>query len=122
MARISRRTVLGILGAGACGATPPQETPTRGRISLTGEWRWRPEGAAAWGMLRIPESWPREARGNTARYEREIAVPAEWSGRRITLSADCVNSYAEVFVDGAKAGEMRYPAGEVDLTAFLRPG
>jgi hypothetical protein len=122
MARISRRTVLGILGAGACGATPPQETPTHGRISLTGEWRWRPEGAAAWGVLRIPESWPREARGNTARYERETDVPAEWSGRRITLSADCVNSYAEVFVDGAKAGEMRYPAGEVDLTALLRPG
>ena len=57
-----------------------------------------------------------------AAYEREVAIPAAWSGRRITLSADCISSYAAVHVDGSKAGEMRYPAGEVDLTQWVRPG
>ena len=33
-----------------------------------------------------------------------------------------MNSYAIVFVDGKKAGEIRFPAGEVDLTALCRPG
>jgi hypothetical protein len=61
-------------------------------------------------------------RDTSARYERQIAIPADWARRRITLSADCINSYAEVFVDGVKAGEMRYPSGEVDLTPFCRPG
>ena len=33
-----------------------------------------------------------------------------------------MNSFAVVFVDGKKAGEIRFPAGEVDLTAVCRPG
>jgi hypothetical protein len=33
-----------------------------------------------------------------------------------------VNSYAAVYVDGKKAGEMRYPRGEVDLSSVCRPG
>ena len=121
MLRISRRTALGLLAAPACVALPP-DPPVRAQISLHGEWRFQPEGAPAWSTLRIPEAWPRETRATAARYERQIAIPAEWAGRRITLSADCVNSYALVQVDGVKAGEMRYPAGEVDLTAFCHPG
>ena len=33
-----------------------------------------------------------------------------------------LNSYAVVYLDGAKVGEMRFPGGEVDLTAACRPG
>ena len=55
-------------------------------------------------------------------YQREIDVPADWAGRRITLSADCLNSYAAVYLDGKKAGELRFPGGELDLTAQCRPG
>ncbi len=33
-----------------------------------------------------------------------------------------LNSYAEVYVDGRKAGEIRFPAGQVDLSAAVRPG
>ena len=29
----------------------------------------------------------------------KTAVPSEWAGRRIALSAECVNSFAEVFVE-----------------------
>jgi hypothetical protein len=101
---------------------PQTAAVNRGRISLNGVWRWKPEGAAGWRSLAIPESWPREVKAAAARYEREITVPAEWSGLRITLSADCINSYAAVYVDSVKAGEMRYPSGEVDLTPWCRPG
>jgi hypothetical protein len=33
-----------------------------------------------------------------------------------------LNSYAEVYVDGRKVGQIRFPAGQVDLTAAVRPG
>jgi hypothetical protein len=95
---------------------------SRARIRLDGRWRWKMDGSAAWNSIEAPDCWPKDARGNMATYERDVAIPAEWRGRRITLSADCVNSYAAVLVSGAPAGEMRYPAGEVDLTPLCRPG
>ena len=49
-------------------------------------------------------------------YQREIAVPKAWTGRRIVLSVEYLNSLATVFVDKEKAGDVRFPAGEVDLT------
>ena len=33
-----------------------------------------------------------------------------------------LNSYAAVYVDGRKVGEIRFPAGQVDLSAAVRPG
>ena len=66
----------------------------------------------------------RQAAGRltAAWYQREITVPAEWTGRRIVLHAEYVNSFATVFVDGQPVGEIRYPWGELDLTAVCRPG
>jgi beta-galactosidase len=126
-----------------------EATPTRERISINGLWRWQPAASedaipsGGWGYLRVPETWPGGARewGKTTFFphsdwaarkdlgsvtsawqEREVTVPREWSGRRITLVAPYLNSYAAVYVDGRKAGEMRYPAGELDLTASCRAG
>ena len=45
--------------------------------------------------------------------------PGTWAGRRIALEAEYLNSYAAVFVDGKKAGEVRFPGGELDLTAAV---
>ena len=69
-------------------------------------------------------SWKDEDLGGitAAWYQREITVPRQWAGRRIVLHAEYVNSFAAVYVDGKKAGEIRFPAGEVDLTAACRPG
>ena len=55
-------------------------------------------------------------------HQREFSVPAEWAGRRVCLSVDCLNSLALVFVDGKKVAEIRYPSGEADLTAACKPG
>jgi hypothetical protein len=128
-----------------------ETTPTRERVCLNGLWRWQPAGEGAdsvpagrWGYFKVPGFWP----GNTnyiqedcqtlhahpdweradlrgipaAWYQREMTVPEGWAGRRIALSVEYVNSLAVVYVDGKKAGEVRFPGGEADLTAACRPG
>ena len=128
-----------------------QATPTRERICINGLWRWQPARGDAdeppaknWGYFKVPGCWPgitdymqkdcqtvfahpswkneKLASTTVAWYEREIAIPSNWAGRRIALAAEYVNSYAAVFVDGKKAGEIRFPGGEADLTAACRPG
>lgn len=128
-----------------------QSTKTRQRVCINGLWSWQParEGSdtlprAGWGYFKVPGCWPgitdymqkdcqrvyahrnwedeRPGGITAAWYQREITVPREWTGRRIVLSAEYVNSFAAVYVDGSKAGEIRFPAGEVDLTAACRPG
>ncbi len=128
-----------------------ETTPTRERICINGLWRWQPADMKAdqlptnnWGYFKVPGCWPgitdymqkdfqtvhahpswkgENLRSITAAwYQREIAIPSEWVGRRITINAEYVNSYATVYVDGKKVGEIRFPAGEVDLTSTCRPG
>lgn len=127
-----------------------ESTTTRERVCVNGLWRWQPATTYmevvptdGWGRLRVPEAWPAgnhggpdsqfyypnpawekpDANGVTsAWYEREINVPHEWVDRRITLQAGYVNSYAVVYLDGAKAGEMRFPGGDINLTGICRPG
>jgi beta-galactosidase len=128
-----------------------EATPTRERVCLNGLWRWQPARdatekppASGWGYFKVPGCWPgiadymqkdcqtvhahpswkNERLGGitAAWYEREMTVPAEWSGRRITVSTACLNSFAAVLVDGHKAGEIRFPGGEVDISAACRPG
>ena len=127
-----------------------ESTATRERICVNGLWRWQPAGATSdvvptdgWGHLRVPEAWPETHRRwsdprlyfpnptwshtpasdvSAAWYEREITIPKEWAGRRITFCASYLNSYAVVYLDRAKVGEMRFPGGEVDLAGLCRPG
>ena len=105
-----------------------------------------------WGYLRVPERWPggsprgpqfirpNSTRDNlvfypdagwenqdlsgviTAWQQREITIPQGWAGRRIALHVEYLNSYAVVYLDGTKVGEIRFPGGEVDLTSACRPG
>jgi beta-galactosidase/beta-glucuronidase len=128
-----------------------ETTPTRERISINGLWRFQPADpgaervpAGGWGHFKVPGCWPGitdymqkdcqtvlvHPRWKDARlrdltrvwYEREVSVPSTWAGRRIVLRAEVVNSRAAVHVDGKKAGEILFPAGEVDLTVLCRPG
>ena len=126
-------------------------TPTRQRVCLNGLWRWQPAKNAAdavpddkWGYFKVPGCWPgitdymqkdcqkvyahpswksqKLSDITAAWYQREITVPSDWTGRRMTLCAEYVNSYAVLYVDGKKAGEIRFPAGEVDITSVCAPG
>ena len=126
-------------------------TATRERISINGLWRWQPAErgsdkppADRWGYFKVPGCWPGitdyeqkdcqtlfahpswqgHSLGNVtaAWYQRQITVPPQWSGRRVELSIEYLNSYAVVFVDGQRSGELRYPGGKVDLTTVCQPG
>jgi beta-galactosidase len=128
-----------------------ETTPTRERLCLNGLWRWQPTAddalqvpTAAWGYYKVPACWPgiqdymqsdyqtlypdpswqntnlREVQ--SAWYERTITIPQDWAGRRISLDVEYLNSYAEVYVDGRKMDQIRFPGGQVDLSAVVRPG
>lgn len=128
-----------------------EATPTRGRVCLNGLWRWQPAKDAVevvpdggWGHFKVPGSWPgisnymqkdsqtvyahpswkdqRLGSLTAAWYQRRFTVPDQWTGRRIVLSVECLNSYASVYLDGKPAGEIRFPGGEADLTSVCRPG
>jgi beta-galactosidase len=126
-------------------------TPTRERLCVNGLWRWQPatEGsrevpAGAWGYYKVPACWPgvqdylqndyqtlyahpswkdtKLAAVQRAWYERTITIPQDWTGRRISLEVEYLNSYAVVYVEGRQTGELRFPAGRVDLSGVVRPG
>ncbi len=128
-----------------------ETTPTREQICLNGLWRWQPADAKGeqpprgdWGYFKVPGCWPgitdymqkdfqtlywhpgwrdvKPGEISAAWYEREMTIPDSWIGRRISLKVEYLNSFAAVFVDGVKTGELQFPGGEVDLTAACRPG
>jgi len=132
-------------------AAARETTPTRERVCINGLWQWQPADPLSdrvpegdWGYFKVPGAWPgitdymqkdfqsvhvhpkwkdtRLSGVAAAWYRREITVPADWSGRRIAVSAEYLNSYAVVYVDGRRAGEMRFPAGEVEIGPLCRPG
>jgi len=128
-----------------------QTSPTRERICINGLWRWQPVQAGSeqvpdgnWGYFKVPGCWPgitdymqkdsqtvhahpswsSQKLGDitAAWYERQITIPASWAGRRIAACIEYLNSYAVVYVDGSRAGEIRFPGGQVDLTSMCHPG
>jgi beta-galactosidase len=78
---------------------------------------------------RVTSEPPREytaylERDPVGSYRREFDVPAAWSGRRIFLTFDGVDSAFFVWVNGKKVGysvNSRNPA-EFDLTSYVVPG
>ena len=121
-----------------------ETTPTRERICINGLWLWQPADprsdrvpGGGWGHFKVPGCWPgitnymqkdcqtvhghpswkdrKLADVTAAWYQREITIPAAWAGRRIVVHAEYVNSFAAVYVDGKKAGEIQFPAGAADL-------
>lgn len=99
---------------------------------------------ADWGYYKVPASWPgiqdylqsdyqtlyphpnwkntKLGEVKSAWYERTITIPQNWAGRRIDLDVEYLNSYAVVYIDGHQVGQLRFPAGQVDLSAAVRPG
>ncbi len=122
-----------------------ETTPTRERICINGLWRWQPAQPdsqdvpeTAWGYFKVPGCWPgitdymqkdcqtvyrhpnwkdRDLGNITAAwYERQVTIPDSWTGRRVTIEMEYLNSYAAVYIDGRRIGEARFPGGQVDVT------
>jgi len=57
-------------------------------------------------------------------YQRMIAVPGPWSGRRVLLHFGAVDYECEVFVDGTRAGAHCGGSSSftIDITPLVRPG
>ncbi|NUS26416.1 MAG: DUF4981 domain-containing protein [Streptomyces sp.] len=70
----------------------------------------------------FPPSAPSE--NPTGVYEREIDVPADWTGRRIVLQVGAAESVLLVHVDGRPVGLSKdsHLAAEFDLTGLVTPG
>ncbi len=63
-------------------------------------------------------------RNPVSSYRRDFEIPADWSGRRVFIHFDGVESAFYTWVNGARVGysqNSRSPA-EFDLTDFLKPG
>ncbi len=128
-----------------------ETTPTRERICINGLWQWQPVKEKSdqpptgnWGYFKVPGPWPKTnwkraadaqhhyphpswkdvdlAGVDTAWYQREVNLPKQWTGRRIVVEAQYVNTSAVVFLDGKRAGEIKPRGGKLDLTALCRPG
>jgi beta-galactosidase/beta-glucuronidase len=101
---------------------------------------------SAWDTLPVPSCWqmhgygyphytnvmypfpvdpPRVPTDNpTGSYRREFVLPAEWTGARIMLRFEGVDSAFHVYVNGQEAGfskGSRIPA-EFDITELVHPG
>ncbi|OGV71686.1 MAG: hypothetical protein A3K19_20615 [Lentisphaerae bacterium RIFOXYB12_FULL_65_16] len=119
----------------------------RAVMCLNGLWRFQPALGPAveapqktgWGWIRVPGSWrPCALPGVTAAtgpswegfngetpatwYERDLTIPAAWTGRAILLDLLRVSTDAAVFIDNREIGRVSWPGGEVDLTAAVEPG
>jgi hypothetical protein len=128
-----------------------EASPTRERVCLNGLWQWQPAEAKpnavpdrGWGWFKVPGCWPgitdymqkdcqrvyphpdwqqqHLASVTTAWYQRQFTVPERWTGRRITLAVEYLNSIAAVLIDGTPAGLLRFPGGDLDLTPACQPG
>jgi beta-galactosidase len=119
-------------------------TGARSVIDLGGTWQFMPgrgesakEPAGDWGKIRVPGSWHDavSARGrggawkgfdgkqtNKGWYRRAAEIPAGWRGRRVVLQLDRVSTDAMVVVSGEQAGQVHWPAGEVDVTDAVKFG
>ncbi|MEG8278964.1 glycoside hydrolase family 2 TIM barrel-domain containing protein [Streptomyces sp. AHA2] len=124
-----------------------------GAVLLDGDWRFQllPAPGAApgrdWTSAHVPGVWTLQDTGDlpqylnvrmpfgefppsvpsanpTGVYERDVDVPAGWTGRRIVLQVGAAESVLLVHVDGRPAGISKdsHLAAEFDLTDLVRPG
>ena len=125
------------------------EPPPRERMPFDAEWKFLlgdPGGAeapsfddASWRTVDVPHDWSIEGRidaknpmggsggyfpAGVGWYRRLFAVPASWSGKRVTVEFEGVYMNATVYIDGHNLG--LHPYGYTtffhDLTPHLQPG
>ena len=109
-------------------------------LDLGGSWRFNPNPPAdfasqrdcsvgtGWATIQVPGQWTQQGftvdPKNAAGYWRQVAIPADWAGRRIKLRCDGVYSLATVWVNGREIGkhEGGFTPFELDVTDAVKPG
>jgi beta-galactosidase len=78
-----------------------------------------------WRKPWTPPFTPADDPNNTVNsYRKTFEVPKDWSGRHVYLTFDGVNSFFNLYVNGARVGmgkDARTPV-EFDITGQLKPG
>jgi len=117
-----------------------QNIPERQVYPLNEKWAFLEQDVSApdqffsatipWRMVNLPHTWNREDvmdsepgyRRDGNWYEKFIYVPELSHNARLLLSFEGVNTYAEVWVNGKKAGEHigGYLGFDVDITPYLQ--
>jgi len=134
-------------GAGNVPPPPPRDGFT---IDLNGEWRAQPilprdirsprenpvinPAPEAWGAMQVPGQAAQLKPGKGDMWkdldakklvgiwlEREVAIPAEWAGKRILLRTELIEQPAMVRC-GDLFAALAPPGDGVELTAFFTPG
>lgn len=130
---------------------PVAISSAREEIVLNGVWKFKPADSDGktfqYGLIRVPGLWarthpwlrppldgvlalPPDASWSLKMlpkvfdswYEKKLAIPASWQGKRIFLEMKQVCSDAEIFLNGKKAGTIRWPEGSQEITEFVVPG
>jgi len=72
-----------------------------------------------------PKDWTAyDERNPVGSYRREFELPAEWSGRRVFITFDGVDSAFFLWINGEKVGYSvnSRNAAEFDVTKYVKPG
>ncbi len=96
---------------------------------------------ANWGCALVPGGWVQDAPSNVVKnvfwhpqdsgrdkrlplgwFRRTIDIPADWSGKRVSLRFDRIATSASIYCDQQLAGILPFQGGEVDITRFATPG
>jgi hypothetical protein len=104
-------------------------------LPLDGTWSFStslPRGAepdtSGWKPIAVPGEWAMQGftvpTGTMACYARSFDRPADWTGCRVKLRFDAVNSVCRVWVNGRPVGEHDgcFVPFELDVTDALWPG
>ena len=100
-------------------ATTPDQPPKPDDWGKTPSAEWRRSEVVSAGT-----TWGKVARAtvNSLWYEQEVAIPADWRGRRVVANFTLVQGDAIVFLNGKRVGELLRPGGEIDLSAQVAWG
>jgi beta-galactosidase len=144
---LRRALILGAaLGAASLATSPlgaqPAPASPRIRYSINDGWRYRADGVnfaekpsisdESWERVTIPHTWnasdpfddvPSYRRG-IGWYRRRLALADSLHGKRIFLYFEGANQVADVYVNGAFAGQHKggYTGFSVDITPFAKFG
>ena len=57
-------------------------------------------------------------------YRDEFTVPADYAGKQVWLNFDGINYFADVWVNGTKAGSIQgaFMRGNFNITSYVKPG
>jgi beta-galactosidase len=114
----------------------------RSSIELTSGWKFIRQNVknaqvvgfndSAWQSVSVPHTWNAADGANggndysrgSSWYRRPLAIPSDWSGRRIYLKIDAASTSADVFVNGTLVqGHLGgYSAFTFDITAVTTAG